>query len=271
MRHLMKTLSILLAAFTLVSCNANTRATEPSVKSASSSKSISEGTTKTAVTKQIYQSVPILMYHSIAVNPKNDLLVEPNKFELELKHLHDAGYHTLFFKDLEDWKTGKPIESKPILITFDDGYKDNYTTAYPLLKKYNMKGVIFVVSNFVGDNNNHLSWENIQEMYKSGLIEFGGHTKSHLDLTTISAAKRHEEIVGSKNIIEEHIGAPAIAFAYPAGRYNNAVVKETQAAGYKFAVTTKPGYANTKQGWLTLYRVRIKGNLSIDEFKQMFP
>ena len=183
MRQRMKTLSIILVTFTLISCGTNSQPTEHSVNSDSSklalkinstgvhdstsrdvyninqidSKHFSNETATENVTKQISNSIPILMYHSISVNPRNTLLVEPNKFEDEIKYLHDANYHTLSFKDLEDWKVGNPIAVKPVLITFDDGYKDNYTNAYPILKKYNMKGTVFLVSSFVGDNNNHLS------------------------------------------------------------------------------------------------------------------
>jgi len=226
---------------------------------------------KKPTSKPFSQEIPILMYHSIALNSKNNLLVPPAQFSAQIKHLQKAGYQTISFKTLaENWQAGKPLPPKPILLTFDDGYKDNYTTAYPILKTIKFQATIFVISNFVGDDN-HISWKQIQEMLNSGLIEIGSHTKSHFDLTIISPKKRHEEIFDSRNIISKYTGKPVIAFAYPAGKYNYAVVKDTGVAGYKFAVTTKPGYAKAKQGLLTLHRVRINGNLSLRQFAKMFP
>ncbi|MFB2939028.1 polysaccharide deacetylase family protein [Aerosakkonemataceae cyanobacterium BLCC-F154] len=215
--------------------------------------------------------VPILMYHSIGVKRRNNLFVAPDKFAQQIKHLHKAGYQTICFQTLEEhWKSGKPLPAKPILLTFDDGYKDNYTIAFPILKKYRSKATIFVISNFVGDAN-HLSQNQIKEMIKSGLIDIGAHTKTHPDLTTIPSAKMYREIFGSRQILTKYTGKPVIAFAYPIGLYNYEVVKATGAARYKFAVTTKPGYAHAKQGWLTLHRVRINGDLSLAAFTRMFP
>lgn len=215
--------------------------------------------------------IPILMYHSIGINRRNNLLVAPAKFNSQIKHLHKAGYQTICFQTLENyWKSGKPLPAKPILLTFDDGYKDNYTIAYPILKKYKFKATIFVITNFV-DDANHLSQKQIKEMISSGLIDIGAHTKTHPDLTTVPSKKVYQEIFGSKQILTKYTGKPIIAFAYPIGRYNYEVVKATGAARYKFAVTTKPGYANAKQGWLTLNRVRINGDLSLAGFTRMFP
>lgn len=215
--------------------------------------------------------IPILMYHSIGINRRNNLLVAPAKFNSQIKHLHKAGYQTICFQTLENyWKSGKPLPAKPILLTFDDGYKDNYTIAYPILKKYKFKATIFVITNFV-DDANHLSQKQIKEMISSGLIDIGAHTKTHPDLTTVPSKKVYQEIFGSKQILTKYTGKPVIAFAYPIGKYNYEVVKATGAARYKFAVTTKPGYANAKQGWLTLNRVRINGDLSLAGFKRMFP
>lgn len=217
------------------------------------------------------QPIPILMYHSINSNRGNNLFVAPAKFNSQIKHLHKAGYQSICFQTLENhWKLGKPLPPKPILLTFDDGYKDNYTIAYPILKKYKFKATIFVITNFV-DDANHLSQKQIKEMISSGLIDIGAHTKTHPDLTTVPSKKVYQEIFGSKQILTKYTGKPVIAFAYPIGRYNYEAVKATGAARYKFAVTTKPGYANPKQGWLTLHRVRINGDLSLAAFTRMFP
>ncbi|MFB2882087.1 polysaccharide deacetylase family protein [Floridanema aerugineum] len=298
-------LSIIITILSLVGCNTNYKTQPSSIKSTAShpqSKNITppkkpsisssiakkyikksnllgkksvKAIAKTPIIKPLLnpfsQPVPILMYHSIGVKRRNNLLVAPDKFAAQIKHLHKAGYQSICFQTLENhWKFGKPLPAKPILLTFDDGYKDNYTIAYPILKKYRFKATIFVISNFVGDAN-HLSQKQIKEMMNSGLIDIGAHTKTHPDLTTVPSEKMYREIFGSRQIITKYTGKPVIAFAYPIGRYNYEVVKATGAARYKFAVTTKPGYANAKQGWLTLHRVRINGDLSLAAFSRMFP
>lgn len=298
-------LSLIISIIVLVGCNTNhntnplsikltasppklknlTSTKKPSISSPiakkyiNKSKKIHKKPLKTVVLNQIkkptinpfLRPVPILMYHSIGVNRRNNLLVAPDKFAQQIKHLHKAGYQSICFQTLENhWKLGKPLPAKPILLTFDDGYKDNYTIAYPILKRYKFKATIFVISNFVGDAN-HLSQKQIKEMMNSGLIDIGAHTKTHPDLTTIPSEKMYREIFGSRQIITKYTGKPVIAFAYPIGRYNYEVVKATGAARYKFAVTTKPGYADAKQGWLTLHRVRINGDLSLAAFTRMFP
>jgi peptidoglycan/xylan/chitin deacetylase (PgdA/CDA1 family) len=222
------------------------------------------------VPRTYHGPVPILMYHSIHEDPKNPLMVSPPLFAQEMQHLKDAGYHPLNFEDLLEWKKGRPLPAKPIVITFDDGYRDNYTEAYPVLKRLGFKATIFVISGFVGGKNN-LTWDEIREMQQSGLIEIGAHTVSHLDLTKLSNEQKWSEIYGSKTAIEQQIGHPVIAFAYPAGRYDEATVKLTEKAGYAFAVTTYHGLASLQQGALTLHRIRIPGNESADAFAREFP
>jgi peptidoglycan/xylan/chitin deacetylase (PgdA/CDA1 family) len=281
MPKIIANLTIICLSYSLVSCQIKERSPQtkelnietniPAIeKSEPLPKPVINNPPEKAIPKEIVEGVPILMYHSIADDPNNDLMVSPSTFAAQMKHLKDAGYQTITFQDLEDWERGEPIPKKPVLLTFDDGYLDNYTAAYPVLKKYNLKATFFISINYLGDAR-HFSWENIKEMYDSGLIQFGSHSLSHPDLTVISAAKRREEIVKSKKIIEEKIGGEVIAFSYPAGAYNNIVIGETAEAGYKFAVTTRPGDARIEQGLLTLHRVRIHGYYTAADFVELFP
>jgi peptidoglycan/xylan/chitin deacetylase (PgdA/CDA1 family) len=215
-------------------------------------------------------SIPILMYHSISLKRHNSLFVPPKVFEQQMEHLKKAGYHTLSFKDLKKWKTGKAIPNKPILVTLDDGYLDNFTIVYPILKRLQMKATIFVTSDFIG-NSNHLSWGQINEMEQSGYIEFGVHTRHHVDLTEQSPVKLKDEIMGAKLRLDKKLGRETIAFAYPSGRYNHNVVEAVKRAGFEFAVTTASGRALQKQGFLTLHRVRIPGNQPLAKFVRKFP
>lgn len=215
-------------------------------------------------------SIPILMYHSIGINPSSTLFVPPKVFHKQMDHLKNAGYHTMTFKDLISWKTGEMIPDKPILITFDDGYLDNYKIVYPFLKKLQMKATIFTTSDFIGFPN-HLNWDQIKEMERSGCIEIGAHTRRHSELTTNTPLQLVDEIWGAKQKMEKRLGHPVIAFAYPSGKFNQKVLQVVKRAGFDFAVTTKPGFAVKKQGFLTLHRVRIPGGQPIAAFIHEFP
>jgi peptidoglycan/xylan/chitin deacetylase (PgdA/CDA1 family) len=215
-------------------------------------------------------SIPILMYHSISRKRDNSLFVPPKVFEKQMEHLKKAGYHTLSFKDLKNWKTGDDIPDKPLLITFDDGYLDNFTIAYPILKKFQMKATIFVPSDFIGFPN-HVNWSQIKEMEQSRCIEFGVHTRHHVDLTIQSPMKLKDEIMGAKRRLDEKLEHTTIAFAYPSGRYNHNVVEAVKRAGFEFAVTTSSGRALQNQGNLKLHRVRITGIQSLAHFVRKFP
>ncbi|GIO29891.1 deacetylase [Paenibacillus albilobatus] len=216
------------------------------------------------------EAIPILMYHSISQNRHGKLFVSPEVFYQQMEHLNHAGYHTITFKDLLHWKTGEALPDKPVLITFDDGYLDNYKVAYPILKAFQMKATIFVTSDFIGSPN-HLNWSQIREMEQSGFIEIGAHTRHHVELTKSKKLQRVDEVLGGKRRLEKGLGHPVIAFAYPSGKYNQNVVQVVKRAGFEFAVTTKPGYAAKRQGYLTLHRVRIGGEQSVAEFIRKIP
>jgi peptidoglycan/xylan/chitin deacetylase (PgdA/CDA1 family) len=216
-------------------------------------------------------SIPILMYHSISNHPKNALCVAPDRFALEMKHLHDAGYHPIDFDALANgWLHKEPIPIKPILITFDDGYVDNYQAAYPVLKQYHFPATIFLITQFIG-HPNMLTWQQIHEMDAEGLIKFGSHTLNHLDLSHMSESQQQAEILQSKQDLENELGHAIDTFCYPAGRYNDTTVKLVQKAGYIFAVTTHPGNATLSQGQWTLHRVRVSGDESVATFDSLFP
>lgn len=216
------------------------------------------------------ESIPILMYHSISINPSTTLSVPPKVFYKQMEHLKNSGYHTITFKDLMSWKTNQQLPDKPILISFDDGYLDNYTVAYPILKKLQMKATIFATSDYIGLPN-HLSWSQTNEMERSGLIEIGVHTRHHVDLTKSNPLQLVDEISGAKQRLEKRLGHPIISFAYPSGKFNQNVIQVVKRAGFEFAVTTQPGFAEKKQGYLTLHRVRIPGDQSMAAFIRKLP
>jgi peptidoglycan/xylan/chitin deacetylase (PgdA/CDA1 family) len=186
------------------------------------------------------RSVPILLYHSISdeITGIDQLFVSPSQFYKQIKYLTDTGYTPLSFNELQDYKNYK----KPILITFDDGYRDNYFSAYPILKKFNFKATIFLITCYI-NKPGYLTESQIREM--SDIISFQSHTINHSELDTLYGEALIAECTKPKEIIEAITKKPVDVFSYPFGRYNNNVL-EIVSMHYKYAVTTKRGvYDNT--------------------------
>lgn len=210
--------------------------------------------------------IPILMYHYIRVAPANDQLganlsVSPENFDAQMKYLYDNNYQTIKLADLAD-PSRQAIsriyfeKKKPIVITFDDGYADAYTTALPTLQKYHFIGTFFIIRNFVGKTN-YLSQSQISKMQKAGM-EIGSHTLDHVGLASLPFSTQKKQIFQSKQ--------KASVFCYPFGKYDNTSISLVKEAGYLAAVTTHMGTVNEKSNLFELPRVRI-GNSSVEGFK----
>ncbi len=185
--------------------------------------------------------VPIFGFHLVRPAYTTDTreikryLVTKDVFEKEMKYLSDNGYHTITFATLEDYLVnGTPLPKNPVILSFDDGWENQFVDAFPSLQKYHLTATFFVFTNAIGYQN-HLTWDQIKTLSDSGMI-IGSHTRSHPFLTEIpDPSKLRDEIVGSKKIIESHIGVVVNDFAYPFGFYNQAVIEAVKNSGYKDA------------------------------------
>lgn len=201
--------------------------------------------------------VPVLMYHYIRdYQNTNDnlgiqLSVSPAMLDKQLTILEKAGYHTI---SLTDFGKGNYGSSKPIILTFDDGYDDHYSAALPLLQKHQMTATFFIVSGFIG-RPGYMTAGQINELKAAGM-ELGGHTITHLDLATAPYNKQYTEISTSM------IGRSSV-FAYPSGKYNAITLQIMQLLGVKVAVTTNFGLATDQSPLLELPRIRVKQNLDL--------
>jgi hypothetical protein len=207
--------------------------------------------------------IPILMYHAIADVPTTSLtslFVRPAELEAQLKYIADNGYQTITFEDLDNIG----IFSKPIMLTFDDGYKDNYTILFPLLEKYELKATIFVITNTVWSKG-RLSIEDIVEMSDSGLVSIQSHTKNHRNLTTLGKETLAEELSSAKEYLEELTGKPVIALCYPEG-HMNAAVRTEAAEYYRYAVLNGGGQFICGGNLMTMSRVRINRGVGMTGF-----
>ena len=222
-------------------------------------------------------SVPILMYHHIRINPRpNDpvwaaLNVTPENLDDQIHYLVSNNYHIVTLSDLyEALRIQGTLPSHSVVLTFDDGYRSFYDNVFPILKKYSIKVDQFVITQAVGASA-YLTWDEIKEMDATGLVEWGGHTRHHPDLTTLSNQAMIDEITGSKSDLEEHLGRPITWFAYPYGSYNEKIVQTVKNAGFIGAVSTIYGSGQSMQQVFLLKRIMVDGRYTLDAFIARLP
>ena len=210
--------------------------------------------------------IPILMYHSVSYvyNPvMNRLIVSPKTFERQMGFLKKHNYNVLSLEKAADIiKNKKDFPPRSVVITLDDGYKDNYVYAYPILKKYNLPATIFVIINEIGrPGNDRLSWEEIKEMSDSGIISIGSHCLGPEPLVNIKSEEEvRKEIFYSKKILEQKLGKRVLCFSYPEGMFNPQIKDLVKQAGYHVAVATSPGRQSADDDMFALKRLRISEN-----------
>lgn len=200
--------------------------------------------------------VLVLNYHKID-SKHHSLSVRPADFESQLKYLSDHGYHSITPQELYEGLAGTAtLPENPVLITFDDGYRDNYTNAFPLLKKYGFKATIFVVTSFLDKKSQYLTWAQAREMEANG-ISIQSHTVTHRSMTDLSDEELRIELVESKRKAEEELGHPVDYIAYPTGTYNLHIAEMVKEAGYKAAFTIKYGNVDEASNIYALERVPV--------------
>lgn len=216
--------------------------------------------------------VPILMYHYISVPPPDadkyrlDLSVTPANFRAQVEYLLAEGYRPITVADLADYlRRGTPLPPNPIILTFDDGYLDNYENAFPTLKEYQVPATFFVITDFVDQKKpGYMTWDQLEELAIEGM-EIGAHTMTHADLQGKSRAFQASEIAGSKATIEARIGTPVKSFCYPAGKYDARTLDIVRSVGYQAAVTTDQGTRHSSDTIFELRRIRVRGAYSAND------
>ena len=212
------------------------------------------------------RKIPILMYHAIAEIPTTsltNLFVHPSELEAQIKYIVENGYQTITFEDLDN--IGEFL--KPIMLTFDDGYKDSYTILFPLLQEYNIKATVFVVTGTMWSAG-RLSIEDIAEMSASGLVSIQSHTKRHIQLTALGSDELIDELTSSKERIEEITAKPVVALCYPEGAMN-ASVRSVVAEYYSYAVLNYGGKFICGDNTLTMNRIRISRGMGMAGFASL--
>lgn len=177
-------------------------------------------------------TVPILMYHAVAdeIWGAESMFVSPSQMEEQLQWLQEQGYETLWFSDLREPER----YDKPIILTFDDGYEDNYRNLFPLLQKYGVKATVFLITGLVGDEH-YLDAGEIREMSESGLVEFQSKSRTAPQLTLLSEEEQRRELVQSKADIVTLTGKEPYVFCYPQTSQND-TTRALVSTYYRFGV-----------------------------------
>jgi peptidoglycan/xylan/chitin deacetylase (PgdA/CDA1 family) len=215
--------------------------------------------------------VPILLYHRIDISPINSpYYVPPERFEEQMKLLHDWEYTVVPVELLvEAVEEGAELPPRPIILTFDDGDISVYTTAFPIMQKYGLTGVAYIVGNYM-NTDGYMSAGQIKELAAAGW-EIGSHSRSHRELVKLDPVVQRIEIVDARKVLEKAIGVPVTTFAYPFGIMNNSVGSLAHAAGYIAAMGL--GYTNDqgKGNLFWLQRRDVTGEDDIKRFLRFLP
>lgn len=203
--------------------------------------------------------VPILMYHEVRVPPPGapnpGLFVSAQTFDAQAAWLARNGYHGITVAQLRQaWAGRRVLPKRPVVLTFDDGYRSVLQNVVPVLKRMRWPGVLYLA---LGNTRNPdgLSRAEVEQFVRAGW-ELGSHTINHLDLTTLGPAQLREETAGARDLIRRWFHQTPKDFCYPAGRFNSTAIAAVRRAGYLSATTTTPGLAVPSQRF-ELKRIRV--------------
>ncbi|MCX6150790.1 MAG: trifunctional glycosyltransferase/class I SAM-dependent methyltransferase/polysaccharide deacetylase [Ignavibacteriales bacterium] len=231
--------------------------------------------------KELNSSLPILMYHRISADglvETSRYKITPDDFYEQMKYLFENGFYTI---SINEWGkailNNKPLPGKAISLTFDDGFKDFYTYAAPILKEFGFSATVFLVVNCIGKTNkwdSHygeeielMNWDEIRELQIQG-IQFGSHSLNHLPLTSVPPTEVVIEAIKSREILSRELGTQVDLFAYPYGDVNDSVKHIIGACGYLYAVSTEYTLSTLQDKLLSLPRIEIMGSDSIESFSE---
>lgn len=219
-------------------------------------------------TVQRIAHIPILIYHSVRpyypgiTNLVKEYTVPPDIFDDQMKYLRDNGFTVVVFDDVWAYfQNGTPLPAKPVMITFDDGWENQYVYAYPILKKYKYTGIFYVYPNAIGSKV-FLKWPELKEMIAGNMV-IADHTQTHPELPKITdPALLKKEIAGSKGVLEKELGIKVMDFAYPFGAYNDHDIQIIKNAGYRSARTVHTGVKADSSAPYTIDGIIITGDFN---------
>lgn len=230
----------------------------------------------------VLQHIPVLAYHRVNDFRRNALTVSTELFRQQMGYLKKKGCESIGLGDLVNLHLGRTcrMPARGVVITFDDGFQDNYLFAFPILKQFRFKATFFLTVDLIGTDlilekdkiekpdlseDRMLSWDQVKDMREEGM-DFGSHTCSHANLLTISKRQAEREIAESYSKFQQKTGYPPRFFCYPYGAFDEAVKTVVRKAGFRCAVVTPNRYID-KPGPFSLFRVGVYGPNSLNTFK----
>jgi len=229
--------------------------------------------------RESVEQLPILNYHRIATDGPPGLAryrTSPERFHEQMRWLRRQGYHAVTSSELaRHAASGQPLRGRPVLITFDDGYRDFHDTAWPILQAHDFIAEIFIVTDHVGGAAQWdaglgppaplMGWDEIQELGAAG-FRFGSHMASHSHMNTLSSREIVREAVRSRALLERALGTSCTSIAAPFGEASDRFVRIAARCGYETGVTTEPGFAHLRSDPLRLPRIEVLGHWSLEQF-----
>ena len=221
-----------------------------------------------------FQSIPILCYHRFGPN-RSAMTITAPAFEAQMEYLARNGYRVIPMRELARFLEGKePLPKKTVVITIDDGYRATYQIAYPILKKYGFPATVYLYSDFAGAGD-AMTWPQMQEMVRSGLVEIQPHSKTHSNLTiklpgetdAKYAERIRREIEAPVAAINERLSLASFSYAYPYGDMNDMVSDLLARQGVRLGVTVTPGGNGFFAPPHMVRRTMIYGTEDLDAFK----
>lgn len=219
--------------------------------------------------------VPILMYHHLQdLNGASELVetwtVAPASFDAQMSLVVQQGFHAITMAQLVgQLRDGQPLPAKPIVISFDDGWAEQYTVAFHILEKHHLIGTFFVYTRPI-DHAAYMSWAQLEEMSAAGM-DIQAHTLTHPHLRELAPSEAMKEISESKQILETRLGKPVVALAYPYGEYNTSIIDMLKRAGFASAVTLAAGFNQRTDELFTLHRIRVSYRDTLDDLTKRLP
>jgi peptidoglycan/xylan/chitin deacetylase (PgdA/CDA1 family) len=216
-----------------------------------------------------------LNYHIINRAISDKIAISEEAFEQQLAYLREHGYHTLSLAQaIADIDGTQKAPSRSLLLTFDDGYADNAHVALPLLQAYAMRAALFVITGYIGQSNRwntracydaqHMNWNDLRHWHDSG-GDIGGHSHLHYCMTRLGYDELQETVRLNKRLIEKETGVTPRAFAYPYGRFNQAVIDVVR-QHYELAFATDDGEWDASSHRYAINRLTVSPTWTIEDF-----
>jgi peptidoglycan/xylan/chitin deacetylase (PgdA/CDA1 family) len=231
----------------------------------------------------IAERIPVLCYHSVAdsCDPRfAEWTVTPALFADHMRYLAENGYRTLTVRELVDrvFERGEAFDDHSVVITFDDGFADFHTHAWPSLRRHSLTATLYVATGFVGGTSTWLasvgeaerpmlSWSQIEELSQDG-VEIGAHGHEHLQLDTLSAARASLEITRSRDALEPVVG-PVASFAYPYGYYRRRLQRQIAEEGFSSAAAVREALSSPSDDRFAIARAIVAGGTSVDDLERI--